>query len=50
MLPVFLPPCIMFCNTMLPGAMVVAAAAAGAARVIDDGVTAVAVVAGAEMK
>ena len=35
----------------LPGAMVVAAAAAGAAaRVIDDGVTAVAVVAGAEMK
>ena len=36
----------------LPGAMVVAAAAAGAAaRVIpEDGVTAVAVVAGAEMK
>ena len=42
----------MFCNTMLPGAMVVAAvAAAGAAMVIEDGVTAVwAVVAGAEMK
>ena len=42
----------MFCNTMLPGAMVVAAVAAGAAMVIEDGVTAVcvAVVAGAEMK